>query len=212
MKDTISVVISREILGPYGTPTIETTVVTEKGYSGKATVPYGMSVGKYEAKAIYDGGDRFKGRGVTTAVSNVNEKIKAALVGMPIINQSELDRRMLELDGTPDKSNLGANAILSVSLAAARAGANSLGIPLYRYLGGFDAKKLPVPMSNMVGGGSFYNPDLVFEDYLFVAAGFKRFREALEAICHSYQVLGEILKKKEKDIITTFGIYTPSFE
>ena len=209
MGDRICSVSAREILGPHGFPTVEAQVITEKGHTGKGLVPWGMSVGKYESRKIYDGEARYRGFGVRQAVSNVNETIAPALIGMDVVCQNQVDAAMIELDGTEDKSRLGGNAILPVSMAVAKAAASSLGLPLYRYLGGFSARHLPVPMCNVVGGGKFYNPYLAFEDYLILAPGFASFAEAIEAISMTYFTLGDILKETEGEIGTYNGIYTP---
>ena len=209
MGDRIRSVSAREILGPHGFPTVEAEVITEKGHMGKGLVPWGMSVGKYESRKIYDGEARYRGFGVRQAVRNVNETIAPALIGMDVVCQNQVDASMIELDGTEDKSRLGGNAILPVSMAVAKAAASSLGLPLYRYLGGFSARRLPVPMCNVVGGGKFYNPYLAFEDYLIIAPGFDSFAEAIEAISMTYFTLGDILKETEGEIGTYNGIYTP---
>lgn len=209
MGDRICSVSAREILGPHGFPTVEAQVITEKGHMGKGLVPWGMSVGKYESRKIYDGEARYRGFGVRQAVRNVNETIAPVLIGMDVVCQNQVDAAMIELDGTEDKSNLGGNAILPVSIAVAKAAASSLGLPLYRYLGGFSARHLPVPMCNVVGGGKFYNPYLAFEDYLILAPGFDSFAEAIEAISMTYFTLGDILKETEGEIGTYNGIYTP---
>lgn len=209
MTDRIAYVGATEVLGPHGYPTIETVVATERGFEGRAVVPWGMSVGKYECKKIYDGGKRYRGRGVRTAVQNVNELISPALRGVDVSRLGDIDRIMLELDGTPDKSKLGGNAILSVSMAAAKAGAKALGLPLYRFLGGLGANRLPVLISNMVGGGTFYNPKLVFEDYLVMAYDFDSTAEAVEALSEVYLALGEALDGFEKDVPMHKGLYVP---
>lgn len=197
------------MLGPHGFPTVLAEVATEAGHTGSALVPWGASVGKYEAKKLYDGGDRYKGYGVRRAVDNINEVIGPRLAGMPVTEQRRVDTAMLELDGTPDKSNLGANAMLPVSLAVARAAAASLGIPLYRYLGGFHSRMLPVVMFNVIGGGGFYNPHLTFEDYLLVPVGFDRFGEAVEAVSSAYFALGDLLRAVEPEVNTRNGVYIP---
>lgn len=209
MTDRIAHVGALEVLGPHGYPTIDTVVVTERGFEGRAMVPWGMSVGKYECRKIYDGGKRYRGLGVRTAVRNVNEVIAPALCGADVARLGDIDRMMLELDGTPDKSSLGGNAILSVSMAVAEAGANSLGLPFYRYVGGLGANRLPVLVSNMVGGGNFYNPRLVFEDYLVMAYDFESTAEAVEAISEVYMALAEALGEYEKDVPMHKGLYVP---
>lgn len=209
MADRIATISATEVLGPHGYPTVETAVTTDRGCTGRAVVPWGMSVGKYESKKIYDGEKRYGGLGVRTAVRNVNEVIAPALVGHEVACQSNIDGCLLALDGTPDKSVLGGNAILSVSMAATRAAAESLDLPLYRYLGGIGANRTPTLISNLVGGGSFYNPRLVFEDYLIVASQFGSAAEAVEAISETYLVLGEVLGELEPDVRVHKGLYVP---
>ena len=150
----IKQVFAREILDSRGNPTVEADVVLSDGTTGRAAVPSGASTGVHEAVELRDGGDRYGGKGVTKAVENVLTVIKPAVVGMDALDQATLDKKMLELDGTPNKGKLGANAILAVSLAAARAAADFRKVPLYRYLGGDDAVVLPVPMMNILNGGS----------------------------------------------------------
>ena len=145
---------ARQIFDSRGNPTVEVDVTTENGVVGRAAVPSGASTGEHEAVELRDGGDAFMGKGVLQAVSNVNEIIAKELIGNSVFEQEDLDQLMIELDGTPNKSKLGANAILGVSLAIAKAAANELGMPLYRYIGGTNANTLPVPMMNIINGGS----------------------------------------------------------
>ncbi|MDP1994544.1 MAG: phosphopyruvate hydratase, partial [Ignavibacteria bacterium] len=140
---------ARQILDSRGNPTVEVDVITENGILGRAAVPSGASTGEHEAVELRDGGKAFMGKGVLKAVENVNSTIASELVGMSVFEQNAIDKMMIELDGTPNKSNLGANAILGVSLAVAKAAANELGMPLYRYVGGVSANTLPVPMMNI---------------------------------------------------------------
>jgi len=148
-------ILGREILDSRGNPTVEVDVVTESGAFGRAAVPSGASTGENEALELRDGDKRrYLGKGVLKAVANVNDVIAPALIGMNVLEQNQIDAKMLELDGTKTKSNLGANAILGVSLAVARAAANYLGLPLYRYIGGTNTYVLPVPMMNIINGGS----------------------------------------------------------
>ena len=145
---------ARQIFDSRGNPTVEVDVTTENGVLGRAAVPSGASTGEHEAVELRDGGDSFMGKGVLQAVNNVNDIIAKELIGNSVFEQEDLDQLMIELDGTPNKSKLGANAILGVSLAIAKAAANELGMPLYRYIGGTNANTLPVPMMNIINGGS----------------------------------------------------------
>ena len=153
--DTIADVYAREILDSRGNPTLEVEVFLDSGVTGRAAVPSGASTGEREALELRDGdAGRYLGKGVLTAVDNVNSRIADQIIGMDVTDQAGIDARMIELDGTESKSSLGANAILGVSLAVARAAAQSLGLPLYRYIGGTNARELPVPMMNILNGGA----------------------------------------------------------
>ena len=149
----IKSVTGREVLDSRGNPTVEVDVTLQGGFKGRAAVPSGASTGQFEAVELRDGGERYKGKGVLQAVENVNNEIASAIIGMDSLDQRAVDQKLILLDGTNDKSNLGANAMLGVSLAAAKASANHLGQPLYRYLGGATAHVLPVPMMNVLNGG-----------------------------------------------------------
>lgn len=184
-----------EILSSNGRPTVQCTVCTEAG-KGTASIPIGASRGKHEAKYLYDGGSRYGGQGVREAVENINTVIAEKLRGMSCLDQKGIDGRLLRLDGTKDKSRLGANAILAVSLAASRAGAEASGLPLYRYIGGLRPVALPFPIATVIGGGKFSPSQLDFEDYLYVLNGFETFPEALEALVATYYTLGDLLLKK----------------
>jgi len=184
-----------EILSSSGRPTVQCTIRTEAG-EDTASVPIGSSRGKYEAKYLYDGGDRYGGHGVRKAVENIDTVIAGELKGVSCLNQKEVDGLLLRLDGTEDKSRLGANAILAVSLAVARAGARASGLPLYRYIGGLRSAFLPWPIATVLGGGKFSPSQLDFEDYLYVLNGFETFPEALEALVATYYTLGDLLVKK----------------
>ena len=151
---------ARQILDSRGNPTIEVDVVTDSGAKGRAAVPSGASTGEYEAVELRDGGKDFMGKGVLKAVENVNDIIAEEIIGLNVFDQNLIDKVMIELDGTPNKSKLGANAILGVSLAVAKAAADELGIPLYRYVGGVSANNLPVPMMNIINGGSHLPKEL----------------------------------------------------
>jgi len=187
---------AREILDSRGNPTIETEVLLESGAMGVADVPSGKSTGKFEAVELRDGDkSRFNGKGVLNAVKNVNEVIGETIIGMEASDQYLIDKTICELDGTPNKSKLGANAILSVSLAVARAQANELGIPLFQYLGGINANLLPVPQMNILNGGAHADSGLDIQEFLIFPVNFKTFREALRAGAEVYRSLESILKK-----------------
>lgn len=193
----ISSIKAREILDSRGNPTVEVDVHCEDGSFGRAAVPSGASTGEHEAIELRDNdGRRYLGKGVEKAVRNVNRVIAPKLAGMDASSQSALDSLMIELDGTPNKSKLGANAILGVSLAAARAAADSLGIPLYRYLGGVTADTLPVPLMNIVNGGAHADNNLDFQEFMIVPLGFGSFRDAIRAGVEVFHNLKSILKKK----------------
>jgi enolase len=187
---------SREILDSRGYPTVETEVFLESGIIAKAQVPSGKSTGKHEAVELRDNDkSRYNGKGVLTAVNNVNEIIAENVVGMNSEEQALIDNLMIDLDGTDNKSKLGANAILSVSLAVARATAMEMGVPLYRYIGGISASLLPVPQFNILNGGEHADSGLDIQEFLILPVGLKRFSEALRAGSEIYHKLSEILKK-----------------
>ena len=186
----------REVLDSRGNPTVQAEVTLESGVVARAIVPSGASTGEREALELRDGDmHRFRGKGVLKAVENINEKIADAIIGEESENQVEIDRIMLELDGTENKSNLGANAILAVSLAVARASAMELEIPLYRYIGGTNAKVLPVPLMNVINGGVHADNDLDFQEFMIVPVCGGSFKEALRAGVETFHVLKELLKK-----------------
>jgi len=188
---------AREILDSRGNPTVEVDVELESGVVGRAAVPSGASTGKHEALELRDGDKRrFGGLGVLQAVTNVNELIGPALAGMSALDQEAVDGRMLELDGTANKSKLGANAILGVSLAVAHAAANYSKMPLYRYLGGEEACLLPVPLMNILNGGKHAPDSVDFQEFMIVPAGAESFAEALQMGAEVYQALKRILKEK----------------
>ncbi len=203
---------AREILDSRGNPTVEVDVELESGVVGRAAVPSGASTGKHEALELRDGDKgRFGGLGVLQAVTNVNKLIGPALVGMSVLEQEALDRRMLELDGTANKSNLGANAILGVSLAAAHAAANYSKMPLYRYLGGEEASLLPVPLLNILNGGKHAPDSVDFQEFMIVPAGAELFAEALRMGAEVYQALKRLLKEKGQRIaVGDEGGFAPS--
>lgn len=192
----IVTVKAREILDSRGNPTVETEVLLASGAFGKAAVPSGKSTGKYEAIELRDNDpERFRGKGVLKAVENVNEVIAEKIVGMESTNQCDIDREMIELDGTANKSKLGANAILSVSLAVATATAREFEIPLYKYLGGVNAITLPVPQFNVLNGGEHADSGLNIQEFLLLPIGVPNFREALRYGSEIYHTLSSILKK-----------------
>jgi enolase len=196
-KATIKTIKAREILDSRGNPTIEAQVELSDGSVGVAAVPSGASTGKHEAVELRDGDKcRYGGLGVLKAVSNVNNKIAPALTSMTASAQGKIDGKMIELDGTPDKSNLGANALLSVSLATAKAAANSAGLPLYRYLGGSHANLLPVPMLNILNGGKHAADSTDFQEFMVVPAGATGFSQALQMATEIYQALKKEIKVK----------------
>ena len=193
----IEQVFAREILDSRGNPTVEAEVVLGDGVVGRAAVPSGASTGEHEAVELRDGDkNRYGGKGVMKAVHNVNEVIAPALEGFDALDQIEVDEALLELDGTPTKSNLGANALLSVSLATARAAAKHLEVPLYRYLGGTNARTLPVPMMNIINGGAHADNNVDFQEFMVVPVGAATFREALRMGAEVFHALKAVLKKK----------------
>ena len=187
----------REVLDSRGNPTVEAEVVLESGVVAKALVPSGASTGETEAVELRDGDkNRFKGKGVLNAVDNINTKIADLLIGEDALDQVRMDRLMIELDGTENKSNLGANAILAVSLAVARAAAMELDLPLYRYIGGTNAKVLPVPLMNVINGGAHADNNLDFQEFMIVPVYGGTFREALRCGVEVFHTLKEVLKDK----------------
>ncbi len=196
MTEIISIV-GREILDSRGNPTVEVDVLLDGGGFGRAAVPSGASTGEHEALELRDDDKkRYMGKGVLQAVENVNSKIAPALFGFDAVNQTAVDAEMLLLDGTDTKKNLGANAILGVSLATARAAADGLGLPLYQYLGGVNAKVLPVPMMNIVNGGAHADNTVDFQEFMIVPAGFESFKESIRAGTEVFHTLKKILKDK----------------
>ncbi len=192
-------VIGREVLDSRGNPTVEAIVILDNGISGSASVPSGASTGAYEAIELRDGDKgRYGGKGVQTAVRNVNTAIRAAVCGKRP-SFWEIDKLLKETDGTDNKGKLGANAILAVSAACARASAQALSLPLYRYLGGMNGVRLPVPMMNILNGGAHADNNLDVQEFMIVPIGFSRFSEALRAGTEIYHALGALLKKKGKN-------------
>ena len=193
----ITKIKAREILDSRGNPTVEVDVITEGGAMGRAAVPSGASTGRYEALELRDGGQRYHGKGVLKAIKNINEIIAPALKGFDVRKQEEIDKKMIELDGTPNKSKLGANAILAVSLATARAAANALKTPLYRYLSkDKDELLLPVPLMNIINGGKHAGNKLNIQEFMIIPHGGKTFRETLRMGVEVYHILKKIIERK----------------
>ena len=190
-------VYAREVLDSRGNPTVEVEVTTESGAFGRAMVPSGASTGEREALELRDGDkSHYLGKGTTKAVSNVNDIIADAVIGMDVTDQNAIDKVMIELDGTKDKSRLGANAILGVSMACARAAADYYGIPLYKYFGGFNGKVLPVPMMNVLNGGSHADSTVDFQEYMIFPVGAKSIKEALRMGAETFHNLRKVLKAR----------------
>lgn len=188
---------AREILDSRGNPTVEVEVVTSGGIRSRAAVPSGASTGTHEAVELRDGdADRYLGKGVLKAVENVNDIINDALTGYPVLDQLEVDKLLIELDGTNNKAKLGANAILGVSLAVAKAGARTVGLPLYRYVGGTNACVLPVPLMNILNGGSHADNSIDLQEFMIVPTGAASFREALRMGTEVFHTLKSVLKKR----------------
>ncbi|MFC6098109.1 phosphopyruvate hydratase [Flavobacterium qiangtangense] len=184
---------ARQILDSRGNPTIEVDVVTEHGVLGRAAVPSGASTGEHEAVELRDGGKAFMGKGVLKAVENVNIKIAEELLGTSVFEQNLIDQKMIDLDGTPNKSNLGANAILGVSLAVAKAAANELNMPLYRYVGGVSGNTLPVPMMNIINGGSHSDAPIAFQEFMIMPVKAKTFTHAMQMGTEIFHNLKKVL-------------------
>ncbi len=193
----ITDILAREVLDSRGNPTIEVEVYTESGAFGRGMVPSGASTGEHEAIELRDGDkSRYLGKGVLKAVENVNNVISEALIGFDVRDQMAIDKTMIELDGTPNKSKLGANAILGVSIAVARAAADYLDVPLYQYLGGFNTKVLPTPMMNIINGGSHADNSIDFQEFMIMPVGAPSFKEALRMGAEVFHALAGILKAK----------------
>ena len=190
----IEKLIAREVLDSRGNPTIEVDVILKGGSTGRAAVPSGASTGQFEAVELRDGDKRYKGKGVRQAVANVNNEIANEILGMDSLDQRGIDQKLLLLDGTNDKSNLGANAMLGVSLATAKASAHHLGQPLYRYLGGATAHVLPVPMMNVLNGGEHADNNVDLQEFMIMPVGAASFSEALQWGAECYHTLKEVLK------------------
>jgi len=194
---------ARQIFDSRGNPTVEVDVFTENGFMGRAAVPSGASTGEHEAVELRDGGEAYLGKGVLQAVENVNGKIAGTLLGVSVFEQPLIDQIMIDLDGTDNKSNLGANAILGVSLAVAKAAANELGMPLYRYVGGVSAKTLPVPMMNIINGGSHSDAPIAFQEFMIMPVKASNFTEALQIGTEIFHHLKKVLH--DRDLSTAVG-------
>ncbi|WP_378186798.1 phosphopyruvate hydratase [Aquimarina sp. W85] len=184
---------ARQILDSRGNPTVEVDVITENGTLGRAAVPSGASTGEHEAVELRDGGSSFMGKGVSKAIQNVNSTIAESLLGYSVFDQNLIDAKMIELDGTPNKSNLGANAILGVSLAVAKAAANELNLPLYRYIGGVSANTLPVPMMNIINGGSHSDAPIAFQEFMVMPVKADNFSQAMQMGTEIFHHLKKVL-------------------
>ncbi|MEM6895308.1 MAG: phosphopyruvate hydratase [Bacteroidota bacterium] len=184
---------ARQILDSRGNPTVEVDVITANGLMGRAAVPSGASTGEHEAVELRDGGDTFMGKGVGKAVNNVNTVIAEELIGTSVFDQNHIDQTMIDLDGTPNKSKLGANAILGVSLAVAKAAAEELGLPLYRYVGGVSANTLPVPMMNIINGGSHSDAPIAFQEFMVMPVKAKNFSHAMQMGTEIFHNLKKVL-------------------
>jgi enolase len=194
---------ARQILDSRGNPTVEVDVITENGILGRAAVPSGASTGEHEAVELRDGGKAYMGKGVLKAVENVNATIASELVGMSVFEQNAIDKMMNELDGTPNKSNLGANAILGVSLAVAKAAANELGMPLYRYVGGVSGNTLPVPMMNIINGGSHSDAPIAFQEFMIIPVKASSFTHAMQMGTEIFHNLKKVLH--DRNLSTAVG-------
>ena len=196
-------IAGREVLDSRGNPTIEVEVILESGATGRAMVPSGASTGAFEAVELRDGESRYMGKGVLDAVAHVDDEIYDALVGFDALDQRDIDRVLIELDGTDNKSRLGANAILGVSLAVARAAADDLAVPLYRYIGGVNAHVLPVPMMNVLNGGEHADNNVDMQEFMIMPIGAASFSEALRWGAETYHVLKKVLH--DRDLSTAIG-------
>lgn len=193
---SIEQVIGREVLDSRGNPTVEVEVLLDSGAIGRAIVPSGASTGTFEAAELRDGGDRYRGKGVASAVANVNGEIADFLEGADALDQRGIDLALIDADGTPNKARLGANAILGVSLATAKAAADELGLPLFRYVGGADGHVLPVPMMNVVNGGVHADNSIDFQEFMIMPVGAASFSEALQWGVETYHALAGVLKER----------------
>ena len=191
---------ARQIFDSRGNPTVEVDVITENGILGRASVPSGASTGEHEAVELRDGGSSYMGKAVGIAVGNVNNIIAQEIIGTSVFEQENIDKSMIDLDGTPNKSKLGANAILGVSLAVAKAAANELGLPLYRYIGGVSAKTLPVPMMNIINGGSHSDAPIAFQEFMVMPLGASSFTHAMQMGSEIFHHLKKVLQDRNLSI------------
>ncbi len=204
---------ARQIFDSRGNPTVEVDVITENGVLGRAIVPSGASTGEHEAVELRDGGSDFMGKGVLKAVNNVNTALAEELVGYSVFEQNAIDKAMIELDGTPNKAKFGANAILGISLAVAKAAANELELPLYRYIGGVSANTLPVPMMNIVNGGSHSDAPIAFQEFMIMPVKAKNFTEALKMGTEIFHNLAKILHDRGlSTAVGDEGGFAPTFD
>ncbi len=199
----ITKIHARQILDSRGNPTVEVDVTTEKGYFGRAAVPSGASTGEHEAVELRDGGSSFMGKGVSNAVKNVNNVLSEAILGMSVFNQQEIDKKMIDLDGTPNKSKLGANSILGISLAVAKAAAAESQISLYKYIGGKGATTLPVPMMNIINGGSHSDAPIAFQEFMIMPVKAKSFTHAMQMGTEIFHNLKKVLH--DRNLSTAVG-------
>ena len=186
----------RQIFDSRGNPTVEVDVITENGIMGRAAVPSGASTGEHEVVELRDGGKTYMGKGVSKAVENVNQILAEELIGISVFDQNKIDQMMIDLDGTPNKSKLGANAILGISLAAAKAASNELGLPLYRYIGGVSAYTLPVPMMNIINGGSHSDAPIAFQEFMVMPIGANSFTHAMQIGSEIFHHLKKVLQSR----------------
>ncbi|WP_277011815.1 phosphopyruvate hydratase [Capnocytophaga granulosa] len=204
---------ARQILDSRGNPTVEVDVITDNGFRGRAAVPSGASTGEYEAVELRDGGKEYLGKGVLKAVENVNDIIVEEIVGMNVFDQNLIDKTLIDLDGTPNKSKLGANAILGVSLAVAKAAAEELGIPLYRYVGGVSANNLPVPMMNIINAGSHSDAPIAFQEFMIMPVKAESFSQALQMGSEIFHNLKKVLHDRGlSTAVGDEGGFAPTFE
>ena len=187
---------ARQIFDSRGNPTVEVDVITENGIMGRAAVPSGASTGEHEVVELRDGGKTYMGKGVSQAVENVNQILAEELIGISVFDQNKIDQMMIDLDGTPNKSKLGANAILGISLAAAKAASNELGLPLYRYIGGVSAYTLPVPMMNIINGGSHSDAPIAFQEFMVMPIGANSFTHAMQIGSEIFHHLKKVLQSR----------------
>lgn len=210
---TIIDIHARQILDSRGNPTVEVDVITENGVMGRAAVPSGASTGEHEAVELRDGGKDYMGKGVLKAVDNVNSILAKELIGSSVFDQNLIDQVMIDLDGTPNKSKLGANAILGVSLAVAKAAANELGLPLYRYVGGVSANTLPVPMMNIVNGGSHSDAPIAFQEFMIMPVEAKSFTHAMQMGTEIFHNLKKVLHDRGLNTaVGDEGGFAPTFD